>query len=331
MWAGSGLTAYRTKTAGLGARTYEQAQAVCNEWTGTGPFNSCGDWERLGPTPLTDAAWGTRAGGATAQVERTTDDTSTGWAATTTGRVHLEERGGRRPGGCGHMDAVDDDATTPNRFASSIYVDDGDGNHAWVSYSGFNANTPNPGHVFEVRYNPATGTSTWTNLSHDWGDLPVTDLVHDGVTGDLYAASDFGVLGCCLTARRAGCARLAGCRTSRSRVHDRAERADPLRRDARLERLEARPHAPTRRSLNLEGGRRGCTRSPSFSARISTRSRCGPSRLRGAARQPGSSSDERAREDRAEAKLLALLAEPAELVRMDPAVDRRRPTAGGTG
>ena len=44
MWAGSGLTAYRTKTAGLGTRTYEQAQAVCNEWTGTGPFNTCGDW-----------------------------------------------------------------------------------------------------------------------------------------------------------------------------------------------------------------------------------------------------------------------------------------------
>ena len=194
MWAGSGLTAYRTKTAGLGTRTYEQAQAVCNEWTGTGPFNTCGDWERLGPTPLTDAAWGDRAGGATAQVERTTDDTSTGWAATTTGRVFISKNVDTDPAAAVTWTRLDDDATTPNRFVSSIYVDDEDGNHAWVSYSGFNANTPlTPGHVFEVRYNPATGTSTWTNLSHDWGDLPVTDLVHDGVTGDLYAASDFGV------------------------------------------------------------------------------------------------------------------------------------------
>ena len=44
-------------------------------------------------------------------------------------------------------------------------------------------------------------------------------------------------------------------------------------------------------------------------------------------------ADERAGEDRAEAERLALLAEPAELVRVHPAVDRRvlRATAGGTG
>ena len=44
-------------------------------------------------------------------------------------------------------------------------------------------------------------------------------------------------------------------------------------------------------------------------------------------------ADERAREDRAEAERLALLAEPAELVRVHPAVDRARAsaTAGGTG
>jgi hypothetical protein len=88
----------------------------------------------------------------------------------------------------------DDFATSPGRFVSSIYVDPANGNHAWVSYSGYNANTPTtPGHVFEVTYDPGTGTSTWTNRSYDWGDMPVTDLVRDDVTGDLYAASDFGV------------------------------------------------------------------------------------------------------------------------------------------
>ena len=30
--------------------------------------------------------------------------------------------------------------------------------------------------------------------SYDFGDQPVTDLVRDGVTGDLYASCDFGVL-----------------------------------------------------------------------------------------------------------------------------------------
>jgi hypothetical protein len=88
----------------------------------------------------------------------------------------------------------DDSAATPNRFVSSIYVDAEDGNHAWVSYSGFGANTPaTPAHVFEVTYDPLAGTSTWTDRSYDFGDLPVTDLVRDDVTGDLYAASDFGV------------------------------------------------------------------------------------------------------------------------------------------
>ena len=78
---------------------------------------------------------------------------------------------------------------------SSIYVDPANGNHAWISYSGFNANTPaTPGHVFEVTYNPGTGTSTWVDRSYDFGDLPVTDLVRDDATGDLYAANDFGVL-----------------------------------------------------------------------------------------------------------------------------------------
>ena len=46
--------------------------------------------------------------------------------------------------------------------------------------------------MFEVTFNPATGTSTWVNRSYDWGDLPVTDLVADS-NGDLYASSDFGV------------------------------------------------------------------------------------------------------------------------------------------
>lgn len=48
--------------------------------------------------------------------------------------------------------------------------------------------------MFEVLCSPASHTATWTNISYDFGDLPVTDLVRDDVLGDLYAASDFGVL-----------------------------------------------------------------------------------------------------------------------------------------
>jgi hypothetical protein len=202
MFTGTGLTAYRTKTAGLGTRTLEEANAVCNEWTGSGPGSACGDWERLGPTPLTDASWGDRGDppvGATiavAAIERTKADTSTAWAATTSGRVFISKNVDAEPASAVTWTRIDDDsAIDPNRYVSSIYVDPTNGNHAWISYSGFGVNTPATlGHVFEVTYDPVAGTSSWTDRSYDMQDIPVTDLVRDDVTGNLYASNDFGVL-----------------------------------------------------------------------------------------------------------------------------------------
>jgi len=194
MFAGTSRTAYRTKTAGLGTMTMEEAQQHCNTWFGD--FSVvCGDWAELGPNRLTAAFWGDRAGGSVAAIERTTADTSSAWAATTTGRVFISKNVDAEPASAVSWTRLDDDTTIdPNRFVSSIHVDPADGNHAWISYSGFSVNTPAaPGHVFEVVYNPGTGTSTWTDLSHDLADIPVTDLVRD-VTGDLYASNDFGVL-----------------------------------------------------------------------------------------------------------------------------------------
>jgi hypothetical protein len=196
MFAGTGVTAYRTKTFGLGNRTVAEANQLCNEWTGTFPQGVvCGDWERLGANPLTSAFWGDRAGPAVGAIERTTGDTSTAWAATTTGRVFISKNVDAEPASSVTWTRLDDDAVTPNRFVSSIHIDPANGNHAWISYSGYNANTPStPGHVFEVTFDPGTGASTWVDRSYDFGDLPVTDLVRDDVTGDLYASSDFGVL-----------------------------------------------------------------------------------------------------------------------------------------
>ena len=195
MYSGTGLTVYRTKTAGLGSRTVAEANAVCNEWTGTGPFGTCGDWEPLGPTPLTDAAWGDRAGSAMAAIARTPADTSTEWAATTRGRVFISKNVDADPASAVSWTRLDDSSAAPGRFVSGIAIDPANPNRAWVSYSGYGSNTPSaPGHVFEVTYDPNTGTSTWVDLSFDFGDLPVNDLVYDDVTGDLYAASDFGVM-----------------------------------------------------------------------------------------------------------------------------------------
>jgi hypothetical protein len=75
-------------------------------------------------------------------------------------------------------------------------VDTANPNRAWISYMGFNAATPAlPGHVFQVVYDLASNVATWTNLDGSGlGDLPANCLVHDSMTGDLYAATDFGVL-----------------------------------------------------------------------------------------------------------------------------------------
>ena len=45
------------------------------------------------------------------------------------------------------------------------------------------------GHVFDVRSSGAV-----TPLSFDLGDEPITDVVRDDTTNDLYASTDFGVM-----------------------------------------------------------------------------------------------------------------------------------------
>ena len=198
MFVGTGHV-WRTKTHGMGAMTLAELRQHCNEWTGDFAV-TCGDWQPLGNPAvagrLTNASFGDRAGGNVVAVERAPGDTSTLWAATTTGRVFISKNVDADPASAVTFTRLDSlSAVDPNRYVSSIYVDPANANHAWVSYSGFNASTPaTPGHVFEVTYDQAGGTATWTSLDGDLGDLPITDLVRDDVTGDLYAGSDFGAL-----------------------------------------------------------------------------------------------------------------------------------------
>lgn len=191
MFAGTGRTVYRTKTFGLGNRSLEEANRICNTWTGTYEAQ-CGDWVELGGQRLTSATWGDRAGGAVAAIERTSADSSKAWAATTTGRVFVTHNVDAEPASAVTWTRIDS-AATPSRFVSSIHVDPANGDRAWISYSGFGSNTPTtPGHIFAVSIG-ASGAS-WADSSYDFGDQPATDLVRDDVTGDLYAATDYGVL-----------------------------------------------------------------------------------------------------------------------------------------
>ena len=197
MFAGTGRSVYRTTTYGLGDRTIAEAQEICNTWDGTFA-EQCGDWEQTGLVPLTDAAYGDRAGGNVAAVERSTGNRNTAWAATSTGRLFLSTNVAAEQASAVTWRRLDTDATIdPNRFVSGIAIDPRNPNTAYVSYSGYSGSTPTtPGHVFRVVWNGTT--AVWTDLSANLDDMPVTDLVRDR-NGDLYASSDFGVV-----KRRAG-------------------------------------------------------------------------------------------------------------------------------
>lgn len=192
MFAGTGSTVYRTQTFGLGNRTRAEANRICNEWTGT--FEArCGDWAPTGLVPLTSDKFGDRAGPAVAAVERSRTDTSVAWAATTTGRVFISQNINADDPRRITWERLDDDvANDPGRFVTSIAINPRNPRQASISYSGYSATTPTtPGHVFRVDFN--NQRAQWTNVSGSLADMPINNLVRDR-NGDLYAATDFGVL-----------------------------------------------------------------------------------------------------------------------------------------
>jgi len=171
-------------------------EANCPEFTTSAAQPGCGDFVIIGDgvpsTQLSSAAWGTRAGGAVAWIARAPQNTGTMWAATSTGRVFVTDNA-NDPASTVHWTRLDTAATnSPPRAISSIHVDPTNANHVWISYNGYNINTPTtPGHIFEVT---RTGTSaTWIDRTYDLSDLPTTAVVRDDLTRDLYAATDFGV------------------------------------------------------------------------------------------------------------------------------------------
>jgi hypothetical protein len=216
----SGLThVWRTLDSGGNQALLDQH---CNEFTGdtadvsahpTSDF-VCGDWVRVGdpsasgrltcsPAVSTqpNCMYGTtRAGGNVSWLSRSPSDDSTLWAATTTGRLFVSHNANAGSPTAVTFTRIDTlAANSPGRAISDVYVDPRNSNHAWASYLGYNATTPNQaGHLFSVTYNPVAGTATWTMLdnagSSSFGDQPANALVEDPNTSDLYAATDFGVV-----------------------------------------------------------------------------------------------------------------------------------------
>lgn len=181
-------------------------EANCPEFTTSGADPNCGNFVQIGPTGATnltasaaDYRGTTLAGGNVAAVARGTSDTTTLWAATTTGRVFISKNADAAAGSVTYTRLDSLDANSPARFVSTIFVDSANSNHAWISYSSYSSLTPaTPGHIFSVTYDPNAGTATWTNLDGSgataFPDFPATSVAFDSVTGDLYASNDWGVL-----------------------------------------------------------------------------------------------------------------------------------------
>jgi hypothetical protein len=191
----------------------EKVLEHCNVWFGDGdldedgtyepPTDICDSFKPLGdPGPagrLTHASLGDRAGGHVALVERGRNDTSTLWAATSVGRLFISKNADNADPATVTFTRLDSTATNdPPRYPTALYVDPNDSNHAWLTYSGYNAKTPaTPGHVFEVRYDPATNTATFTNLDGTGAgaylDIPANSIVVTN-KGRIFVGNDFGVV-----------------------------------------------------------------------------------------------------------------------------------------
>jgi hypothetical protein len=196
---------WRTQDNG-GDQSYLETN--CPEFTTSAANPSCGDFVALGdtngapslrgePGDLTSALYGDRTGGTIATIARQASD-ATGnamWVATSTGRVFITANAAAAAPSVTFTRIDDKSTTDPARFVSGITVDPTNPNHAWVSYGGYEFNTPAQlGHVFDVTWDGTT--AVWRNLTVETGngDYPINDLVRDDTNGNLYAATDFGVL-----------------------------------------------------------------------------------------------------------------------------------------
>ncbi|MFZ0916530.1 MAG: sialidase family protein [Candidatus Udaeobacter sp.] len=176
----------------------------CNEFTGDFTVE-CGDWVAIGQD-LTSTSFGTDKepdpSGYVVATSRAPSDTGTLWAGLRRGRVFVASNADNATPGAVTFYRIDTSAQ-PTRFVSGISVDASNPNHAFISFSGYNAyaiaSGTAIGHVFEVTYDPGTQTATWSSdlaggdPPSGLGDQPVTGIAVHWNTGDVYVSTDFGV------------------------------------------------------------------------------------------------------------------------------------------
>src|SRR5206468_499406 len=135
----------------------------CSEFVNGLQFTgACGDWVPLGKD-LTGTNFGKDkqpgAAGYIVATSRAPSDNSTLWVGLRRGRVFISSNADKPNASVAFFRI--DTSSTPTRFVSGIAVDPADPNHAFISFSGYNAyNQTQQGHVFEVHYNTVGHTAT---------------------------------------------------------------------------------------------------------------------------------------------------------------------------
>ena len=175
-------------------------EANCNEFVaghgGSIFTGACGDWVPLGKD-LSGTSFGKdkAPGQYIVATSRAPSDTSTLWVGLRRGRVFVSSNADKASGAVIFYRI--DTSSTPTRFVSGIAVDPADPNHAFISFSGYNAYATAAGtatgHVFDVHFDPTGHTASWSNIDNNLGDEPITGIAYDSKTGDLFVSTDFAV------------------------------------------------------------------------------------------------------------------------------------------
>ncbi len=194
----------------------------CPEFVVSGANPACGDYRPLGgpfcdglastptvpscanqPGDLTGTVYGgDRSGGSVSWIARDGADHGTIWAATSAGRIFVTHNGDASDPAAVVWHRIDN-ATSPTRFPSGIYVDPGrhrprvghvlrlqrrhadhDGSCVRVNENG----TVTPGSGTFTNLNVESGTSAFPTPTND-GDLPISDVVRDDANADAVRAA----------------------------------------------------------------------------------------------------------------------------------------------
>jgi hypothetical protein len=196
-WFIGGAHVWRTLDS-AGPQAY--LQQFCNEFTGAynPSVTPCGDWEALGGTAgnLVAGPDSDKGTGYVGAIVRSPNNDGTMWVSTRRGRLFISRNADASAANVTYTRL--DTPSQPKRFISGIAIDRRSSTRAWVSFSGYDAYTPTtPGHVFAVRIHEEDddggATATWTDISYNLGDQPITGIARDDETGNLFVSTDFGV------------------------------------------------------------------------------------------------------------------------------------------